>query len=63
MLDRADRLSRYHFQWPVPTTAVVVSVMRWAMLAVILAAAGWLVRRKRQATKGEGLSHVSLNRR
>ncbi|HXB73722.1 MAG TPA: HupE/UreJ family protein [Candidatus Acidoferrales bacterium] len=49
MLDRADRLSRYHFQWPVWTAAVVVSAMRWAMVAAILAAAVWLVRRRKTA--------------
>jgi hypothetical protein len=46
MMDRADRLSRYHFQWPDLTAAVVVSAMRWGMVAAILAAGVWLVRRR-----------------
>lgn len=49
MLDRADRLSRYHFQWPGVTTALVVSAMRWGMLAAILAGGVWLVRRRKSA--------------
>ena len=47
MLDRADRLSRYHFQWPVLTAAVLVNAMRWGMVAAILAAGVWLLRRRR----------------
>src|SRR5450432_2836651 len=47
MLDRAGRLSLYRFQWPVLTTAVVVSAMRWGMLAAIVAAGAWLVRRRK----------------
>ena len=50
MLDRAARLSLYRFQWPVLTAALLVSAMRWAMVAAILAAAVWLVRRRALST-------------
>jgi len=46
MLDRADRLSKYHFQWPIVTVGFVVEAMRWGMVAAILAAGVWAVRRR-----------------
>ncbi len=43
MLDRADRLRQYHFQWPEITAALLASATRWLMLIVIAAALIWLV--------------------
>ena len=42
MLDRADRLRRFHFQWPEITAALLASATRWLMLIVIAAALIWL---------------------
>jgi len=42
MLDRADRLRRFQFQWPEITAALLASATRWLMLAVIAAALIWL---------------------
>jgi hypothetical protein len=54
MLGRADRLSRYHFQWPLWTPAMLVSAMRWGMVAAILAAGAWLVRRRKSSEPHSG---------
>jgi hypothetical protein len=42
MLDRADRLRRFHFQWPEITAALLASATRWLMLLVLAAAVVWL---------------------
>ncbi len=52
MLDRADRLSRYRVQWPEWNAAFVASILRWLMLAVLLAGMAWwaaALLRRRQA--------------
>ena len=43
MLERWDRLSQFHFQWPELTAALMAAVTRWLMAAVILAGLVWLV--------------------
>jgi len=43
MVDRADRLRQYHFQWPALNAALLASVMLWLLLIVIFAALLWLV--------------------
>jgi hypothetical protein len=51
MMERADRLRRYHFQWPELTAALLAGAMRWLMLLVIIAGLAWFVRallRRRQ---------------
>ncbi|HWE50808.1 MAG TPA: HupE/UreJ family protein [Bryobacteraceae bacterium] len=59
MLDRADTLSQYHFQWPELTPLFFVSAMRWTMAIVFLAGIVWLVsllgrhRRASQAASGD----------
>jgi hypothetical protein len=42
MLDRADRLRQYRFQWPEITAALLASATRWLMLIAIAAALVWL---------------------
>jgi hypothetical protein len=44
MTERADRLSRYRFQWPELTAALLASAMRWLMLVAIIAGLAWFVR-------------------
>jgi HupE / UreJ protein len=41
MLERADRLRQYRFQWPDLTVTLVVSAMRWLMAMLLLAAVVW----------------------
>ncbi len=43
MVDRADRLRQFHFQWPVFTAALLAKAMHWLMLFVILAGLIWLI--------------------
>jgi hypothetical protein len=43
MIDRADRLRQFHFEWPVLTAALLAKVMHWLMLMVILAGLIWLI--------------------
>jgi hypothetical protein len=55
MMERADRLSRYHFEWPEITAALLASAMRWLMLLVIVAGLAWfvgaLLRRRQKSSK------------
>jgi hypothetical protein len=43
MSERAGQLARYQFQWPVFDAAFFALLLRWAIVAVVLAAAAWLV--------------------
>jgi hypothetical protein len=41
MLERADKLSQFHFQWPELTADLLVSVLHWLMAIVFLAGVVW----------------------
>jgi hypothetical protein len=43
MLERGEKLSQFHFEWPVLTVALLASLLRWLMLLVALTGSGWLV--------------------
>src|SRR6202171_777005 len=43
MTERADRLSRYRFEWPELTAALLAGAMRWSMLLAIIAVLAWLL--------------------
>jgi len=43
MIDRGERLRQFSFVWPELTPAFLASGLRWLMLAVIVAAAIWLI--------------------
>jgi len=43
MTERADKLRQYHFQWPELTAAFMLTVIRWLIIAVVLAFFAWLV--------------------
>jgi HupE / UreJ protein len=43
MVDRADRLMLYQFEWPALTAGLLASVALWLMLIAIFAALLWLV--------------------
>jgi hypothetical protein len=56
MLDRWAVLRKFKFEWPALTPALLVSLLRWAMVVVALAGVIWLVRtirRDRAATREE----------
>jgi hypothetical protein len=42
MTERADKLSKFRFQWPEVNAAFLVSVMHWMMVVVLLAGLVWL---------------------
>jgi hypothetical protein len=48
MIERAERLNQYRFEWPPLTPALLAAVMRWLLAAVSLAGLIWLIARKRQ---------------
>jgi hypothetical protein len=43
MIDRADRLRQFHFEWPVLTAALLAKLLNWLLLIVILAGLVWLI--------------------
>jgi hypothetical protein len=43
MTERGGRLALYQFQWPLLDAAFFALAVRWLMLAVIVAAAGWAI--------------------
>jgi len=43
MIDRAERLRQYRFEWPAFDAALLASAMRWLMVIVIVAGLGWVV--------------------
>jgi hypothetical protein len=42
MTERADKLSKFRFQWPEVNAAFLVSAMHWMMIVVLLAGLVWL---------------------
>jgi HupE / UreJ protein len=44
MMDRADQLRQFRFDWPAPDAATLASVLRVLMVIVLLAGLGWAVR-------------------
>jgi hypothetical protein len=44
MMERADRLSRYRFEWPDLTAVLLAGAMRWLMLLTMIAGLAWFVR-------------------
>ncbi len=46
MIERADRLGQFRFQWPALHPAFLASALRWLMVFVVLAGLWWLVRKR-----------------
>jgi len=44
MMDRVSTLRRYDVQWPALDAGFLAGLMRWAMLALIVGGAAWLIR-------------------
>ena len=42
LLERADRLGQFRFQWPVLDAALAASAIRWLMLLIAVAGVAWL---------------------
>jgi HupE / UreJ protein len=65
MTERYEQLARFEFTWPVITAAFLATVMRWAMLAVVIAAAFWLLGVLRQSRRtpphAEGVNQESAS--
>ena len=60
MLDRADRLRQFPFEWPEITAALLASATRWLMLIVLAAALIWLfgfsgIAKRRKRAEHEGI--------
>jgi hypothetical protein len=43
MIERGDRLRQFQFEWPPLNAALLAGVLRWVMVALILAGVAWLV--------------------
>jgi hypothetical protein len=43
MLDRADRLRQFQFEWPALTATFMLTVVRWGIVIVLLAGLIWLI--------------------
>ena len=57
MIERAERLRQFQFQWPTLTAASLVSILRSLMLLVVLAGVIWFVSallRQRSQRRAEG---------
>jgi hypothetical protein len=44
MLERADRLAQFRFEWPALDASFAAAALRWVMVALIACALGWLLR-------------------
>jgi hypothetical protein len=44
MIDRADRLREFRFEWPIIDAAMLATTLRWLMVAVLLAGLVWAAR-------------------
>ena len=65
MTERYEQLARFEFTWPVITPAFLATAMRWAMLAVVIAAAFWLLgvlrQSRRTAPHADGVNQESAS--
>jgi hypothetical protein len=61
MADRYAELRRYPFRWPALDLMFLASVLRWMMVAVIVAAAVWLIGLLRETMAPEGASREIQN--
>jgi hypothetical protein len=44
MIDRADRLRQFRFEWPIIDAAMLATALRVLMVAILLAGLAWAVR-------------------
>ena len=58
MTQRGGELLQYDFRWPAFDAAFAASLMRWAMLALIVVGTVWVIRRPfaRWLAAGEGMT-------
>jgi len=43
MMDRADKLRQFQFEWPALTATLMLTVVRWGIVIVLLAGLVWLI--------------------
>jgi uncharacterized membrane-anchored protein YitT (DUF2179 family) len=56
MIDRANHLRQFAFQWPALNAALLASAMRWLMLALLLAGLLWVLSRLLSQNVAQALS-------
>jgi hypothetical protein len=44
MIDRADRLRQFQFEWPALTASFALTVVRWAIVVVVIVGLGWVIK-------------------
>jgi hypothetical protein len=44
MIDRADRLRQFQFEWPALTASFMLTVVRWGIVVVVLGGLGWILK-------------------
>jgi hypothetical protein len=44
MIDRADRLRQFQFEWPALTAAFMLTLVRWGIVIVVLGGLGWFLK-------------------
>jgi hypothetical protein len=44
MIDRADKLRQFQFEWPALTAAFMLTVVRWLIAVVVIFGLGWLIK-------------------
>lgn len=60
MVERGSRFLQYDLQWPVFDTLFLAALMRWAMLLMIAAAAGWILLRLFKRWDGRGVLPTAI---
>jgi hypothetical protein len=65
MLDRGHLLAQFRFEWPALTAALLASVLRWLIFALILAGFLWVLQRafQRWADRAPGFGWKTIARR
>lgn len=44
MIDRGDKLRQFQFEWPALTASFMLTVVRWAIVVVVVAGLGWVIK-------------------
>jgi hypothetical protein len=44
MIDRADKLRQFQFEWPALTAGFMLTVVRWLIAVVVIVGLGWLIK-------------------
>src|SRR6516165_9440776 len=44
MIDRGDKLRQFQFEWPALTASFLLTVVRWAIVLVVITGLGWILK-------------------